>query len=164
VEAAIAHHVCSPPGALLDDPYNLTRFVLAQEHIYARVLAELAAGRKRSHWMWFIFPQLQGLGSSATARAFAISGLQEARAYLAHPLLGERLRECTQRVNGLKALGIGEILGYPDDLKFRSCMTLFAHAAAPAEELFRAALRKYCAGEEDPLTRALLISASGTSV
>jgi uncharacterized protein (DUF1810 family) len=113
--------------------------------------------------MWFIFPQLQGLGSSAMARAFAISGLQEARAYLAHPPLGERLRECTQRVNGLTGLGIGEILGYPDDLKFRSCMTLFVHAAAPAEELFRAALGKYCGGEEDPLTRALLTSASGTS-
>jgi uncharacterized protein (DUF1810 family) len=127
------------------------------------VLAELAAGHKSSHWMWFIFPQLEGLGSSNTARAFALSGLQEARAYLAHPVLGERLRECTQQVNGLKGLGIGEILGYPDDLKFRSCMTLFAHAAAPAEELFRAALRKYFAGEEDPLTRALLTSASGTS-
>jgi uncharacterized protein (DUF1810 family) len=137
--------------------------VLAQEQVYARVLAELAAGHKSSHWMWFIFPQLEGLGSSATARAFALSGLQEARAYLAHPLLGERLRECTQRVNGLKGLGIGQILGYPDDLKFRSCMTLFAHAAAPADQLFRTALRQYFAGEEDPLTRALLTSASGTS-
>ncbi len=127
------------------------------------MLAELAAGHKSSHWMWFIFPQLDGLGSSTTARAFALSSLQEARAYLAHPVLGERLRECTQQVNGLKGLGIGEILGYPDDLKFRSCMTLFAHAAAPAEELFGAALRKYFAGEEDPLTRALLTSASGTS-
>ncbi len=137
--------------------------MLAQEHIYARVLAELAAGRKSSHWMWFIFPQLEGLGSSATARAFALSGLKEARAYLAHPLLGERLRECTQRVNALEGLGIGQILGYPDDLKFRSCMTLFAHAAAPAEALFRAALHKYFAAEEDPLTRTLLTSASGTS-
>ena len=118
MEASIAHHVCRPPGALLDDPDNLTRFVLAQEHIYARVLAELAAGRKRSHWMWFIFPQLQGLGSSATARAFAISGLQEARAYLAHPLLGERLRECTQRVNGLRHWGSGRFSATPTILSF----------------------------------------------
>jgi uncharacterized protein (DUF1810 family) len=147
----------------LNDPYNLARFVLAQESVYGRVLAELTAGRKSSHWMWFIFPQLDGLGSSATARAFAICGLEEARAYLAHPLLGERLRECTQRVNALRGLSIGEIFGYPDDLKFRSCMTLFTHAAAPAEDIFRAALHKYFAGEDDPLTRALLTSASGTS-
>jgi uncharacterized protein (DUF1810 family) len=145
----------------LNDPYNLTRFVLAQEHLYARALAELTAGRKSSHWMWFIFPQLDGLGSSATARAFAIIGLEEARAYLAHPLLGERLRECTQRVTDLRGLSVGEIFGYPDDLKFRSCMTLFARAAAaaPAEEIFRAALRKYFGGEEDPLTRERLTSA-----
>jgi uncharacterized protein (DUF1810 family) len=151
------------PGTFLPDPYNLARFLLAQESVYARALAELTAGRKSSHWMWFIFPQLDGLGSSATARAFAISGLPEARAYLAHPLLGERLRECTQRVNGLRGLSIGQILGYPDDLKFRSCMTLFAHAAPAPEDIFRAALRKYYAGEEDPLTRALLTSACGTS-
>ena len=148
----------------MNDPYNLTRFVLAQEHSYARALAELSAGRKSTHWMWFIFPQLEGLGSSATARAFAICGLQEARAYLAHPLLGERLRECTQRVNDLEGLSIGEIFGYPDDLKFRSCMTLFAHAAAaPAENIFRAALRKYFAAAEDPRTRARLTAACETS-
>jgi uncharacterized protein (DUF1810 family) len=148
----------------LNDPYNLNRFVLAQEHTYARALAELTAGRKSTHWMWFIFPQLEGLGSSATARAFAISGLQEARAYLAHPLLGERLRACTQRVNALEGLGIGDIFGYPDDLKFRSCMTLFACAAAgPAQDIFRAALRKYFAAEEDPRTRARLTSACETS-
>jgi uncharacterized protein (DUF1810 family) len=143
------------------DPFNLERFVRAQQPVYAQVLAELAAGRKRSHWMWFIFPQLAGLGHSATARTYAISAPAEARAYLQHALLGARLRECTALVNGLTGSTVGEIFGYPDDLKFRSSMTLFACTAGAGEAgLFRQALAKYFAGEGDPLTRELITSAS----
>jgi uncharacterized protein (DUF1810 family) len=143
------------------DSYHLERFVRAQQPLYAQVLAELAAGRKRSHWMWFIFPQLEGLGLSATARTYAISSLPEARAYLGHALLGARLRECTAVVNGLAGLSASEIFGYPDELKFRSSMTLFAHAAGGDEvQPFRAALGKYFAGAEDTRTRELLTSAS----
>ena len=149
----------------MSDPFDLDRFVRAQERSYPQARAELAQGAKRTHWMWFIFPQLEGLGSSATARAYAIRSLDEARAYLAHTLLGARLRECTQLVNGLSGRTLGEIFGYPDELKFRSSMTLFAQAQAdgPGGNPFRAALEKYCAGAEDPRTRALLTSACGTS-
>ena len=138
----------------MDDPYDLVRFVKAQEPCYAQVLAELAEGSKRSHWMWFIFPQLKGLGGSPTAVTYAISSLAEAHAYLAHPLLGARLRECTLCVLALTGRTTHEVFGYPDDLKFRSCMTLFAHAdpAGP----WRTALARYFAGEEDPLTRERL--------
>jgi uncharacterized protein (DUF1810 family) len=151
------------------DPWTLARFVVAQEPVIARVRAELAAGEKRSHWMWFIFPQLQGLGSSATAQRYAIASLGEARAYLAHAVLGARLIECTRLVTGVEGRSIGEIFGYPDDLKFRSCMTLFAYAAGeralPGAEttgpgVFSQALDRYFAGEEDPLTVKLLTSAS----
>ncbi|HEY0768359.1 MAG TPA: DUF1810 domain-containing protein [Steroidobacteraceae bacterium] len=149
----------------MHDPYNLRRYVKALDPLFAQVCAELAAGRKQSHWMWFVFPQLQGLGSSPTAREYAIASVEEARAYLAHPVLGARLRECTQLVNGVEGRRIEEIFGYPDHLKFRSCMTLFACAAGDADagRVFREALRKYFAGEADPLTRALLTSACGTS-
>jgi uncharacterized protein (DUF1810 family) len=149
----------------MDDRYNLTRLVEAQDPLFARVRAELAAGCKESHWMWFIFPQLAGLGSSPAARRYAITSVEEARAYLAHPVLGARLRECTRLVNRIEGRTIEEIFGYPDHLKFRSCMTLFACAAGEAGDapLFREALRKYFAGEEDPLTRELLTSACGTS-
>lgn len=116
-----------------------------------RVLAELRAGRKTSHWMWFVFPQIQGLGHSPMAQRFALSSRTQAEAYLRHPVLGPRLRECTRLVNAVPGRGIGEILGPPDDLKFRSCMTLFAHATAD-NEVFVAALRKYFGGEPDPLT------------
>ena len=138
--------------------YNLSRFVTAQDPVYTQVCAELAAGRKESHWMWFIFPQLRGLGSSGMAQRYALSSLDEARAYLAHPLLGERLRRCTGLVNGVEGRTIQQIFGYPDELKFRSSMTLFAHAAAAAgaPEPFVSALAKYFAGEEDPRTRELL--------
>jgi uncharacterized protein (DUF1810 family) len=138
------------------DPYDLGRFLAAQEPVLAQVCAELAAGRKRSHWMWFIFPQLRGLGSSPMAQRYAIASLDEARAYLAHPVLGERLRRCTELVNGVEGRSIQEIFGYPDELKFRSSMTLFAHAAAGAPEPFVSALAKYFAGEGDPRTRELL--------
>ena len=149
----------------MDDRYDLTRFVAAQEPLFDRVRAELTGGRKESHWMWFVFPQLQGLGSSATARRYALACIEEARAYLTHPVLGARLRECTRLVNRIEGGTIEEIFGYPDHLKFRSCMTLFACAAGEAGDgpLFREALRKYFAGEEDPLTRKLLTSACGTS-
>ncbi len=148
------------------NPYNLERYLAAQEPVYARVRAELAAGRKESHWMWFIFPQLAGLGSSATARHYAIGSLEEARAYLEHTVLGARLHECTRLVNESVGRTIEEIFGYPDNLKFRSCMTLFARAAggagraddggAAGSAVFREALRRHFAGEEDPLTRKLL--------
>jgi uncharacterized protein (DUF1810 family) len=149
----------------MDDRYDLTRFVAAQEPLFDRVRAELTGGRKESHWMWFVFPQLQGLGSSATARRYALACIEAARAYLAHPLLGARLRECTRLVNRIEGRTVEEIFGYPDHLKFRSCMTLFACAAGEAGDgpLFREALRKYFAGEGDPLTRKLLTSACGTS-
>ena len=156
----------------MDDRYDLTRFAAAQEPLFDRVRAELAAGRKDSHWMWFVFPQLQGLGSSATARRYALASVEEARAYLAHPVLGARLRECTRLVNGIEGRTIEEIFGYPDHLKFRSCMTLFERAAvdpghgagtvsagdAGGAQVFREALGKYFAGEEDPLTLRLLTS------
>lgn len=149
----------------MNDPHNLRRYIDAQERVFTRVRAELTAGRKERHWMWFIFPQLQGLGSSPTARHYAIASLEEARAYLAHEVLGERLRECTRLVNGIEGRTIEEIFGHPDHLKFRSCMTLFACTAGEADDgpLFREALRKYFAGEGDPLTRKLLSSACGTS-
>jgi uncharacterized protein (DUF1810 family) len=153
------------------DPFKLQRFVEAQKGVIARVCAELTAGRKESHWMWFVFPQLKGLGSSATARHYAIGSLDEARAYLAHPVLGPRLHECTELVNRIEGCTIEAIFGYPDHLKFRSCMTLFARAADAAARVsdagaaheaqtFREALQKYFAGEGDPLTLELLTSAS----
>ena len=130
---------------------NLGRFVEAQAPVHDGALAELKAGRKQSHWMWFVFPQITGLGRSPMAQHYAIQNLAEARAFLAHPLLGARLRECTQAVLDVEGKTAHEIFGSPDDLKFRSSMTLFAHAA-PDEELFRAALDKYFDGEEDALT------------
>ena len=141
------------------DPFNLQRFVAAQAPVFSRVLAELRAGRKRTHWMWFIFPQIAGLGSSPMARYFAISGRAEAEAYLAHPTLGPRLRECTELVNQVPNrtpnCTIAEIFGYPDDLKFRSSITLFA-AVAPGEAAFRTALDQYFTGQPDPATLARL--------
>ena len=141
---------------IVDDPYNLARFVAAQAEVYPRVRAELGAGEKRSHWMWFIFPQLAGLGRSATARLYAISSLAEARAYLAHPLLGTRLHECTRLVNEVTGRSAAQIFGFPDELKFHSCMTLFAHAAGADDAAFRKALARYFAAAEDSLTVARL--------
>jgi uncharacterized protein (DUF1810 family) len=139
----------------VDDPYDLRRFVDAQREIYTRVRAELSAGRKTSHWMWFIFPQIAGLGHSFMAERYAISSLDEAQAYLAHAVLGTRLEECTQLVNAAEGKSLRDIFGSPDDLKFRSSMTLFTHAALE-QSVFREALDKYCNGEEDPLTLRLL--------
>jgi uncharacterized protein (DUF1810 family) len=139
----------------MSDPHNLSRFVQAQAPVYDQVLAELGDGHKRSHWMWFIFPQLAGLGHSSMAQRFAIASLDEARAYLAHPVLGARLRECARLVLAVQDRSIHYIFGSPDDLKFRSSMTLFGHAA-PAEPVFQQCLQKYFAGHGDPQTIALL--------
>jgi uncharacterized protein (DUF1810 family) len=133
------------------DRFDLGRFVQAQERVYARVLEELGAGLKRSHWMWFIFPQIAGLGSSPTSQRYAIGGAEEARAYLAHPVLGARLRECTQKVLNVQGRGASEIFGYPDDLKLRSCMTLFA-AVSPPGSVFERVLAKHFQGRGDELT------------
>ncbi|HEY1947674.1 MAG TPA: DUF1810 domain-containing protein [Bryobacteraceae bacterium] len=139
----------------MDDAYNLQRFVDAQNPVFAQVCSELRAGQKTSHWMWFIFPQIAGLGSSSLARQYAISSLDEAKAYLNHPVLGPRIRECTRLVLSIEGRTTGEIFGTPDDLKFRSSLTLFAHAE-PAEQVFQAALRKYFGGQGDSLTLARL--------
>jgi uncharacterized protein (DUF1810 family) len=137
------------------DPYNLLRFLDAQRGVYEDVCAELRAVSKSSHWMWFIFPQIRGLGRSASSKWFAISSLKEAEAYLHHPILGQRLRECTQLVNLLEGRSIQEIFGSPDHLKFRSCITLFAHATLE-NRIFHDALRKYYGGEFDAVTLSLL--------
>ncbi len=147
----------------MNDPHDLGRFLEAQARVYRQVHAELTAGRKESHWMWFIFPQLAGLGSSATARHYAIGSLAEARAYLAHPVLGARLRECTRLVLAVEGRTLAEIFADPDDLKFRSSMTLFARAAdgsRPEDRVFAAALGRYFAGEPDPRSVRLLASGS----
>ena len=139
----------------MDDPHDLRRFVDAQAPVFADVLAELEAGRKRSHWMWFVFPQVAGLGLSAMAQRYAIRSLAEAEAYLAHPLLGPRLRRCTDLINAVEGRSIAAILGSPDDVKFRSSMTLFGRAA-PDEARFKAALDRYFGGEPDAATLARL--------
>lgn len=138
-----------------DDPYDLNRFLGAQEGVYERALAELRAGQKRTHWMWFIFPQIDGLGYSPTARRFSIKSSDEARRYLDHPLLGKRLLECTEVVVNLKGGSVSEIFGYPDDLKFKSSMTLFEKIAGPGS-LFSRALDRCCRGERDAATLKLL--------
>src|SRR5262245_29614686 len=133
------------------DPFDLRRFVDAQDRVYDTVVAELRNGAKRSHWIWFVFPQLRGLGRSATAQHYGISSLDEARAYLAHPVLGPRLRECTRLVAAIDGRSVDQIFGWPDNLKVRSSMTLFAHATDDDAE-FRAVLDKFYAGEDDPAT------------
>lgn len=137
------------------DPHELERFVAAQAPVYAAVTAELAAGRKTSHWMWFVFPQIEGLGFSSMAQRYAIRSLAEAQAYLGHPVLGVRLRECTGLVNAVEGRTILAILGSPDDVKFRSSMTLFAEAS-DREAPFREALARYFDGAPDPRTLARL--------
>jgi uncharacterized protein (DUF1810 family) len=133
------------------DPFDLERFVTAQEPVYRDVIAELRDGRKRSHWMWFVFPQLRGLGGSAMAARYGISSLEEADAYLRHPVLGPRLRECTQLVKGVQGRSVGEIFGSPDDLKLCSSMTLFARAADDNAD-FVALLDKFYDGRYDERT------------
>lgn len=135
----------------MSDPYNLQRFVTAQNPVFEQVLAELEVGEKSSHWMWFVFPQIAGLGRSPLAVEYAIASRAEALAYLAHPLLGPRLRECTERVNQIEGRTLHQIFGSPDDMKFRSSMTLFAQVA-PDNRVFLDALEKYFGGEFDRLT------------
>ncbi|MGZ5028149.1 MAG: DUF1810 domain-containing protein [Methylobacter sp.] len=139
----------------MNDFYNLQRFITAQNPVYPHVCTELRNGYKTSHWMWFIFPQIRGLGHSAMANKFAISSIEEARAYLDHPILGNRLRECTQLVIQIEGRTIRQIFGSPDDLKFASSMTLFA-MATPNNPDFEKALQKYFAGKYDQLTVELL--------
>lgn len=133
------------------DPHNLQRFVAAQNPIFEQVCAELRDGEKTSHWMWFVFPQIKGLGRSPLAVEYAISSREEALAYLAHPLLGPRLRKCVQLVNRVEDRTLHQIFGSPDDMKFRSSMTLFAQVASD-NRVFLDALEKYCGGEFDRLT------------
>jgi uncharacterized protein (DUF1810 family) len=138
-----------------DDPHDLNRFVEAQDPVIEEVKEELRSGRKRTHWMWYVFPQLEGLGRSRMARRYAISSRREAEAYLAHPILGPRLRECTAVVNAVEGRSANEIFGSPDDLKFRSSMTLFDTVADDSTP-FGAALERYYDGEPDPKTLELL--------
>ena len=135
--------------------FNLNRFVMAQEPVIDRVRGELKRGRKESHWMWFVFPQIAGLGRSDMARHYAITSIDEASAYLAHELLGPRLLECTRLVNGIEGRTVGQIFGSPDDMKFHSSMTLFDQVPAAGPD-FSAALAKYCAGSKDAATLAIL--------
>jgi uncharacterized protein (DUF1810 family) len=139
----------------VDDQYNLQRFVAAQQPVFDIVREELGRGSKRSHWMWFIFPQIEGLGRSPTALRYAISSLEEARAYLEHPLLGPRLRECCRLVAAVDGRSIEDIFGFPDYMKFQSSMTLFAEATLD-NQLFNECLQKYFGGERDQATLARL--------
>jgi uncharacterized protein (DUF1810 family) len=138
------------------NPFNLKRFVTAQAPVFDTVLTELRAGRKRTHWMWFVFPQLRGLARSSTARFYAISSIDEARAYLAHPVLGPRLDLCTGTVLASESSSLHAIFGSPDDLKFRSCMTLFSLAANDPDNPFYQALDRWCGGQPDQQTLALI--------
>jgi uncharacterized protein (DUF1810 family) len=137
------------------DPFNLTRFVSAQEHTFDRGLSELRRGHKESHWMWFIFPQIDGLGSSSTAKKYAIRSKDEARAYLNHPILGLRLLECCRALLSLNSGSASDIMGYPDDLKLRSSMTLFSLVSVSHAE-FKQVLEKYFEGQPDQRTIELL--------
>ena len=139
----------------MNDPYDLQRFVDAQNAVFEQVCSELRGGRKEGHWMWFVFPQLKGLGHSWMASRYGITSREEAKAYLQHPILGPRLRECTRLVNLVEGRKIEQIFGYPDNLKFRSSMTLFARVASD-NEVFLNALQKYFGGAPDRLTLARL--------
>lgn len=139
----------------MNDPHDLERFVIAQEPTYEQVSTELRAGRKTTHWMWFIFPQLRDLGQSPTAKLYGIASREEAAAYLQHPVLGPRLKECVGLVLAITGRNAHAIFGSPDDLKFRSSMSLFA-AVAPKEPMFKEALEKYYGGKPDPRTFALI--------
>ncbi len=138
----------------MSDPFDLNRFVSAQEPLYAQALAELQRGHKVSHWMWFVFPQIAGLGSSAMAQRYAISGLEEARAYLANPVLGARLRECCEALLGVEGKSAYEILGSPDDMKLKSSMTLFDFVEPGS--VFAEVLAKYYQSQRDERTLELL--------
>jgi uncharacterized protein (DUF1810 family) len=137
------------------DPFDLARFATAQEGVYNRALAEIRAGDKRSHWMWFIFPQIDGLGFSSTAKYYAIKSPEEARQYLAHPVLGPRLLECAQAVLAVEGRSAFEVFGSPDDLKLKSCMTLF-ESVAGRDSVFGRVLDKYYQGKRDARTQEIL--------
>jgi uncharacterized protein (DUF1810 family) len=139
----------------IDDPYHLGRFVTAQQDDFEQALAEVRSGRKRSHWMWYIFPQLDGLGFSSTAKHYAIKSIDEAKAYLDHPILGPRLLECVEAALGVEGQSATEIFGSPDDMKLRSCATLFSRVSPPGS-VFGRLLDKYYGGEPDPKTLRLL--------
>ena len=142
------------------DPFDLSRFVTAQQGVFDVALSELRRGRKESHWMWFVFPQIDGLGTSAMARRYAIASVEEARAYLDHPLLGTRLVECCRAILTIEGLSASDIFGYPDDAKLRSSMTLFAAVGSPHPE-FSAVLDKYFGGHADARTIELLKCGDG---
>lgn len=142
------------------DPHDLERFVQAQQYDYERALAEVKSGRKRSHWIWYIYPQFEGLGFSANSRRYSIKSVAEARAYLAHPLLGPRLIECAEAALGVEGRSAYDIFGSPDDMKVRSCATLFAYVS-PAGSAFERLLDKYFHGEPDRATLRLLSAAGG---
>ena len=148
------------PPRRSSDPFDLARFVWAQEGTYEHAVRELRSGRKRSHWMWFVFPQLAGLGHGPVARRYAIRSLAEARAYLAHPLLGPRLLECTRILNGLQGLSAHQVFGNPDDLKLGSSMTLF-ELVAGSDSDFSTVLNRYFGGRRDALTARLLETGNG---
>jgi uncharacterized protein (DUF1810 family) len=137
------------------DPFDLSRFIKAQDRIYDRVLTELRNGYKRSHWMWYIFPQVDGLGHSATSKHYAIKSAEEAQAYLEHPVLGKRLLECTETVLAIDGLSASEVFGFPDDLKLKSSMTLFA-AISDRASPFARVLEKYYRGSHDEMTLEIL--------
>jgi len=139
----------------MNGAHDLDRFVEAQERVYERALAEIKNGRKRSHWMWFIFPQIDGLGLSAMSQRYAIKNREEAKAYLGHELLGPRLIDCVEALLTLEGLSAGEIFGYPDQMKLRSCATLFAQVSAPGS-VFHRLLEKFFDGDPDPKTLRLL--------
>lgn len=144
------------------DRFNLQRFLSAQEQVYGTVIAELMSGRKQSHWMWFIFPQVRGLGVSPAAYRYGIRDRDEAREYLDHPVLGARLRQCTTIVNGIENRTALQIFGTPDDMKFCSSMTLF-ELVSDAHSVFSRAIEKYYAGRRDTLTLDMVIPCNGTS-
>ena len=142
----------------MPEPYDLQRFVRAQEGDYNAALAEIRGGRKRSHWMWYIFPQFDGLGMSPTSRQYSVKSLAEAKAFLSHPVLGPRLLECAEAALAVDGRTAEEIFGYPDDMKLRSCATLFA-AVSPADSVFHRIIDKYFHGEADAKTLRLIAAA-----
>jgi len=142
------------------DEFNLVRFLDAQENTYARALEELRAGKKRSHWIWYVFPQIKGLGRSVVAQTYGITGMNEARAYLAHPILGTRLKESIEAIESQHSDNATSVLGELDALKFRSCLTLFS-CAAPSEEVFKHSIDRFFSGNLDAATLALITNITG---
>jgi uncharacterized protein (DUF1810 family) len=149
--------MANPHAARADDPYDLKRFLQAQADDYQQALAEIKSGRKRGHWMWYIFPQIDGLGISATSKHYSIKSVEEAKAYLEHPILGPRLLECVEALLAIEGKSATQIFGAPDDLKLRSCATLFA-SVSPPDSTFQQLLNKYYAGQSDDKTLELLKS------